>query len=143
MATTDVVELLRQGIRTAVNADTTLHGIMGRTTRLIVPFNNTLQDAEMPVIAYHVVYANEIGGAGDNREVMVQFSVFDEGSTASERIANIIEVLETKFRPAVLVAMGLTDGFVRRRARRDGDEDPENATARRRADIDHTFWVTK
>lgn len=143
MTVTDIEGKLIEALVTITNDNAYIVSLTGRTTKNLVPWDD-LGRAVMPVIAYFVVSHVSRGGAGDNRDITVQFSVFAEGRGAAALTRAIVEVLETAFTQPLLVAAGV-DGFVKpdSRVRRSGGDDPDGATNRRRADLDLTFWVTK
>lgn len=152
MATTDVVQLLKNAIVAIANESVALQALCGRNTAdLMVPWNDlgTLDklsnDAQPPVLAYQVVGADEIGGGGDNRIITVQLTAFaqdDRERDPAEVVSGIMEVLETLFTPAVLAMQGV-DGYVRKRTRREVPDDGDGARNEQRSDIDITFWITK
>lgn len=120
----------------ALDTHSEVVAITGRASGNVVPFKNR-DVAQRPVIAYLVVDARPAGGAGNNWEVLVQFSALseDDDDAATNQLAEIVNAV---INPVTL--LGLTpplDAYVRERAMRDIADD-----AAARADIDITLIVT-
>lgn len=140
---TDIESKLIDALVIVANDSTTLAELTGRTTKNMIPWQD-LGTVRLPAITYFVVTHNARGGAGDNRNIVVQFTAFAEGRGAANKVRAIIEVLETLFSYPAMLAAGV-DAFVvpDSRNRPGVSDEPDGATNRRRADLEMTFWATK
>lgn len=135
MATTDIVQRVREAIVAALDARPAVVALTGRAAGNVVPWR-TRGEAELPRIAYLVVGGPRVGGVGDNRRLVVQFSCFAE----DEATANaLVEQVEAGFTTLTLNTLPTPlDARVEDLTRRDTGEDEEA-----RADLDITLLVTK
>ncbi len=106
MATTDVVGVLRRGIIKIVNADTALRTAMGRTTRLIRPWEDGQQE-NLPAIAFAYLGARPSGVSGNTWLVRYAFAAFAEGKTADEDVLTFVELLMQAVTEPALTAQAL------------------------------------
>ncbi len=105
--------------------------LCGRTTRLIVPFED-VNDAEdpateipLPVLVYTDVDDQEIGGLGDERLITLTFDAIAEGNDARQTVNEMTAQIRNLFTWTAFNAHGL-DAIVRAPVNRSGaSADPE------------------
>jgi hypothetical protein len=138
---TSYTKLIRNGLRTIADADTTLRTLTGRTTRILVPWS-TIGTATKPVLVCMVSANNRIGGDGDKRRVQVLVAAFAEGTGAQTKVDDMIQRVREMLTPAAFQALTPTlDAWVAEKTDRDGgDESAADSTTTTtntaRADLD-------
>lgn len=149
----DILRDLRLALVAIVNADATLRTLMGRTTRLLVRWQDLQLDGPLPVIAYSLIGFEQTGADDDTREGTVQFSVVaaetNDATGALGKAEAIVERLEALSWSVLLLAQGV-DGAPVRLTRRpdqeagDGDSGPREGTrGLAREDLDIAFAISK
>ena len=138
---TDVEQRLREAIRAILGADSGLQTLCGRSTEIVKPLGD-IGTVSLPVLGYALITMDEIGGTGDNRSALVQFSAFVEGTGAEATANAMIERVELGLTQPLLAAAGL-DAAVLRRRRYHGPLDREGSRATARSDCDAEIWITK
>ncbi len=139
MTTVDRVQQWREATVYIVNADSELRTLCGRTSLLIVPWDNLDLDGDLPVIAYQAVASGPQSYFVDR--IRAQFSVFGPLEATCNTICARLEKL---LRNPAYTARGLDVG-------RDGASPPDRQwpgadprqddAAVARADIDITFLI--
>lgn len=142
MTATDIIQKLDEAVVTIVTADSTMRTLCGRSTGLIVPWGD-IGSATLPVITYQLVNADQVGGLGDVRMVLMTFTAFSEGNNAKANANALMERLEQLLVYQNLAGQGL-DAAQRLWSRR-GLSSLEAFGTRnvRRADGDLQVWITK
>ena len=108
-----------------------------------LPFRD-IGTAVLPVIARFKLAIAEIGGTGDNREVVARFAVFAEGNGAQATARALIEQIELAITQPAYAARNV-DACVLPggRVRDEPEEDPGGERALARSDITLRIWATK
>lgn len=142
MAATDIVQKLDEGLVAIVTADATMRALCGRTTALMVPWQD-VGEATLPVVVYQLVTMEQGGGLGDERRGVYTFTAFSEGKNARANAHALMERMEQVLTYSALTAQGLNAAaltWTRRGIAENVFEDTRNV---RRADGDLTIWITK
>lgn len=134
----DVVQRVREAIVGILDTKAAIVALTGRANRNVLPFQK-LADATVPVLAYFVVTANNAGGIGDTRRVVVQFTA----AAVSESVANaLLEAVENSLTaPAFAALAAPLDAMTESWSRRGEVEVAEDGTFS--ADLDVSLIVTK
>lgn len=148
---TDIEERFAQGAVAIIEGLASLQTIMGRSSNLIVAWEDwqrVPEDVDFPVIAYDLTVHREIGGAGDNRRIVLTLSCFDHehGSAQAmdpkQRTRQMVEAIELGFTQPALAAQGL-DACVVRRERPPVPPDLDGTEGLARSTIALDCWITK
>ena len=117
---TSCTALVRNGIKTIANADTTLRSLTGKTSLILLPWE-TAVTAVKPVGAIMVSANNRVGGDGDRRRVQVLIGWFAEGTGAQSKVDALAQRTREMLTPTAFQALTPTlDAFVREAIDRDG-----------------------
>lgn len=141
MTATDIVQKLDEAVVAIVNADATMRTLCGRSTGLIVPWQD-IGGLTLPVVVYQLVTADQTGGLGDTRLITLTFTAWSEGNHAKANANALMERLEQVLVFQNLAGQGL-DAAEQRWTRRGIAESPLGSRNVRRADGDLQVWITK
>jgi hypothetical protein len=110
---TSCTALIRNGIKTIANADTTLRSLTGKTSLILLPWETALT-AVKPAGAIMVSANNRVGGSGDRRRVQVLIGWFAEGNGAQAKVDALVQRTREVLTPAAFQALTPSlDAFVR------------------------------
>jgi hypothetical protein len=101
---TSCTALVRNGIKTIANADTTLRTLTGKTSLILVPWE-TVAATSKPVGAIMVSANNRVGGDGDRRRVQVLIGWFAEGNGAQAKVDALVQRTREMLTPAAFQAL--------------------------------------
>jgi hypothetical protein len=105
--------LVRNGIKTIANADTTLRTLTGKTSLILLPWETALA-AVKPAGAIMVSANNRAWGLGDRRRVQVLIGWFAEGNGAQTKVDALVQRTREMLTPAAFQALSpALDAFVR------------------------------
>ena len=140
---TDVVQRFVEATVSILRANTTIQGLLGRTTGMVRAWGD-IAEAQLPVIAYLMVVAGRGGPVGDTRRVQIQFSALVEGDGAAAKCNALLEALELALTQPLYAAAGLDAAPIPGASTRlPGDVEREGPRSLWRADVDMEFMVTK
>lgn len=91
-APTDIVQAVQEAIVAALSSDATVQAITGRTSENVIDWNSLTTEA-LPVIAYLVSAAREVGGLAYTWDVDVQLSAFATVNADANRLAERARVV--------------------------------------------------
>lgn len=129
----DLATPLCSAIVAILTADATMQTLCGRTTRIVVPFEDVndaeapAQEIPLPVVAYAYVSDQEIGGVGDERLVTLTLDVIADGNQAHTQVHEISARMRQVLTWSAFNARGL-DAIVRAPVTRFGVPDDPEAT---------------
>lgn len=129
----DLATPLCAALVSILTADATIQSQCGRSTRLVVPFEdvNDAEDAAaeipLPIIVYTYGTDTEIGGIGDQRLVTLTLDVVAEGNDARTTVHEISAQIRRALTWNAFDAHGL-DAIVRAPVIRDGGAAEPEAT---------------
>lgn len=132
---------MNEALVAVVNADTTVQGLTGRTSRNLVPWS-TVEGIALPVVAYQLVVDTPLGD-GRIRQMQYQLDAFADGNGAGAVVNGLAEALTQGISVTALAAQGC-DAVVESVARRVltpalSAQDPDNGRAVQRAILDLTL----
>lgn len=140
MATTDVVGILQRSIVNIVNGDAALRTAMGRTSRLIRPWEDGQQE-NLPAIVFAYLGAKPSGVSGNTWLVRYAFAAFAEGARADEKVLTFVELLRAAVTEPALTAQGL-DAAPLRWERTPVRVDKQDSRSMAASGIDGDFLIT-
>lgn len=129
----DLATPLCAAIVAILTADATVQSLCGRTTRLVVPFEDVndaeepAQEIPLPILVYSYGQDTEIGGVGDQREVTLTLDVIAEGNDAGTTVNQLSARIREALTYPAFAARGL-DAIVRAPVVRDGAAAEPEAT---------------
>lgn len=125
---TSCTALVRNGIKTIVNADSTLRTLTGKTSLLLLPWEAAIV-ATKPAGAIMVSANNRIGGTGDRRSVLVLIGWFAEGTGAQAKVDALVQATKEALTPAAFQALTPSlDATVMTTTDRDGTGEADATT---------------
>ena len=131
---TDLLQRVKEAIVAILDTAAGIVAITERPDGNIVPWKD-LSDATLPVLAYFIVTANEIGGIGDTRQVDIQFTA----SASDDSVVNaLLEQVELTFVEPAFAAQNL-NAYVSSRSRQPSPDEEDV----QRGDLDISIIVTK
>ena len=119
-----------------MNADATVQGLTGRTTRNLVPWN-TVEALTLPAVAYQLIVDTPLGD-GRRRQMQYQLDAFADGNGGGGLVNALADALTQGISVTALAAQGL-DAVVESITRRVLPQDPEAGRAVQRATLDLTL----
>lgn len=131
--TGDLATPLCAAIVAILTGDATIQTLCGRTTRLVVPFedvNDAVDPANeipLPIIVYSYGQDVEIGGIGDQRSVTLTLDAIADGNDSGTVVRQLSAQIRTALSWNAFDAQGL-DAFVRAPVIRDGAAAEPEAT---------------
>lgn len=131
--TGDLATPLCAAIVAILTGDATIQTLCGRTTRLVVPFEDVndavdpAQEIPLPIIVYSYGQDVEIGGIGDQRSVTLTLDAIADGNDSGTVVRQLSARIRTALSWNAFDAQGL-DAFVRAPVIRDGAAAEPEAT---------------
>lgn len=127
---------MNEALVAIVNADATVQGLTGRSTRNLVPWS-TVEGMTLPVVAYQLIVDAPIGD-GLRRQMQYQLDAFADGNGGGALVNALADALTQGISVTALAAQDL-DAVVESITRRVLPQDPEGGRAVQRAILDLTL----